>query len=209
MGSPHNTPRTGFPSGTGRPLAGATWAVLLLGLWLWGGGRSDVPAGTSGTATGDMAAAGRPDGVGPPPPHHPLAAAVPRRLDIPALGVRVPVAAGGNGRPDAVRWYADGVTPGEAGTALMVGSAGLRRVDTLEPGRTIRVARADAEAAEFTVEDVRALPGERFDAGRAREPRHGGRAELLLVACREDLDRAAGGCAAEAVVSAYLTGTSP
>jgi hypothetical protein len=207
MGSPRNTLRTGLPSGTGRLLAGVAWVVLLLGLWLWGGGRSDVPAGMSGTATGDMAAAGRPPGVEPPSPHRPLAAAVPQRLDIPALGVRVPVAAGGNGRPDAVRWYADGVTPGEPGTALMVGSAGLRHVDTLEPGRTIRVARADAGTAEFTVEDVQVLSGERFDARRAHEPRHEGRAELLLVACGEGPDRVTGRCAADAIVSAYLTGT--
>lgn len=209
MGSPRNTLRTGFPSGTGRLLAGVAWVVLLLGLWLWGRERGDVPAGMSGTATGDMAAAGRPPGVELPPPHRPLTAAVPQRLDIPVLGVHVPVVAGGPGRPGAVGWYADGVTPGEPGTALMVGSAALRPVDALEPGRRIRVARAAAGAAEFTVEDVQVLSGERFDVRQAAEPRREGRAELRLVACAEPSDRTTGGCTADVIVSAYLTATGP
>lgn len=197
------------PSGTGRLLAGVAWVVLLLGLWLWGSEQSDVPAGMSGTATGDMAAAGRPPRVELPPAHRPLAAAVPQRLDIPALGLHVPVVADGNGRPGAVRWYADGVTPGEPGTALLVGSAALHPVDALESGRKIRVARADAGTAEFTVEDVQVLSHsrERFDARQAAEPRHEGRAELRLVACGETPDRTTGGCTADAIVSAYLTGT--
>ncbi|MEY7980925.1 hypothetical protein AB8O53_32010, partial [Streptomyces pilosus] len=55
--------RDRLPSGTGRLFAGVVWLVLLLGLWLWGGGGPDgLPAGsTAGPATGDMAAAGRPD----------------------------------------------------------------------------------------------------------------------------------------------------
>ncbi|MFI1420151.1 sortase domain-bontaining protein [Streptomyces sp. NPDC020731] len=209
MGSPRNTLRTGFPSGNGRLPAGVAWVVLLLGLWLWGGERSDVPAGMSGAAAGDMAAAGRPPRTELPPAHRPLAAAVPQRLDIPALGVHVPVVADGHGRPGAVRWYADGVTPGEPGTALMAGSAALHPVDALGPGRKIRVARADTGAAEFTVEDVRVLARERFDARRAAGPRHEGRAELRLVACGEEPDRVTGGCTADAIVSAYLTGTGP
>ncbi|MFF5155561.1 sortase domain-bontaining protein [Streptomyces sp. NPDC000348] len=221
MGSPRITLRTGSPSGTGQLLAGVAWVVLLLGLWLWGREQGDVPAGTSGTAAGDMAAAGRPPGGGLSPAHRPLAPAAPRRLDVPALGIHVPVMADRPGRhgrhgrpdrparPDAVGWYADGVTPGEPGTALMVGSAGLRRVAALEPGWTIWVARADAGTAEFTVEDVQVLARERFDARRIHEPRHEGRAELRLVACDEDPGRRAGGCRADVIVSAYLTGTGP
>ncbi|GAA2276639.1 class F sortase [Streptomyces atrovirens] len=199
------------PSGTGRLLAGVAWVVLLLGLWLWGRERSDVPAGMSGTATGDMAAAGRPPRVELPPAHRPLAAAVPRRLDIPALGLHVPVVADGHGRPGTVGRPADGVTPGEPGTALLVGSATLHPVDALEPGQEIRVARADAGAAEFTVEDVRVLSHspERFDTRQAPEPRREGRAELRLVACAGPPDRTTGGCAADVIVSAYLTATGP
>ncbi|MFE1252594.1 class F sortase [Streptomyces fungicidicus] len=198
-----------FPSGTGRLLAGVAWVVLLLGLWLWGRGPGDVPAGAAGTAVGDMAAAGRPPRVVLPPAHPPRAAAEPRRLDIPALGIRLPVTQDGYGRPGAVGWPADGVAPGEPGAALMTASSGLRGAGTLEPGRKIRVARADAVTAEFTVEDVRVRPGERFDARQAHEPRRAGRAELLLVVCGEDPGPTAGGCTADAVVSAYLTATGP
>ncbi|MFE9171593.1 hypothetical protein ACFYNZ_19055 [Streptomyces kebangsaanensis] len=52
--------------GTGRLLVGLAWVVLLLGVWLWGQGPSDVrqpPAAP--VVTGDMAAAGRPAGSGP------------------------------------------------------------------------------------------------------------------------------------------------
>ncbi|MFI2640345.1 hypothetical protein [Streptomyces sp. NPDC018610] len=55
------------PYGTGRLLTGTAWLVLLLGLWLWGGRRADVPSGPVGPATGDMAAAGRPAQDAPTP----------------------------------------------------------------------------------------------------------------------------------------------
>ncbi len=45
---------------TKRLPAGVVWVALLLGLWLWGQSLTEVPAGTAGPATGDMAAAGRP-----------------------------------------------------------------------------------------------------------------------------------------------------
>lgn len=219
------TERERSPSGTGRLLTGVAWLVLLLGVWLWGREASDVPPGTSGPTTGDMAAAGRPPRAEPPPPHRPLGAAPPQRLDIPDLGVRAPVTARGlDGRgvpdpppfdrPDTVGWYAGGAAPGAAGTALMVGHVGtgtrpavFHEVGTLRPGQRIRVVRADAEVAEFTVEDVRVMSRDRFDARQAYGPRHPGRAELRLVTCGGGFDRASGGCTADVIVSAYLTGT--
>ncbi|GAA3498303.1 class F sortase [Streptomyces prasinosporus] len=214
------------PSGTGRLLAGAAWLVLLLGLWLWGREVTEVPPGTSGHTTGDMAAAGRPPRVALPPAHRPLDAVPPRRLDIPDLGVRAPVVARGLDergapdpppfdRPDVVGWYAHGAAPGAAGTALMVGHvdtgtrpAVFHEVGTLRPGRTIRVVRADAGVAEFTVEDVQVVDRDDFDARQAYGPRRAGRAELRLVTCGGDFDRASNSYTANVIVSAYLTGTS-
>ncbi|MGC9376207.1 class F sortase [Streptomyces sp. MH13] len=215
-------------TGSGRLVTGIAWVVLLLGLWLWGREATDVREEVSRPATGDMAAAGRPPDVPLPPAHAPLGDAPPQRLDIPALGVRAPVVARGLDaegaiepppfdRPGSVGWYAAGVTPGAAGTALMVGHvdtetrpAVFHEVSTLEPGETIRVVRAGAAGvAEFTVDDVQVLPRDGFDAQQAYGPHRTGRAELRLITCGGTFDRATDSYTANVVVSAYLTGTGP
>lgn len=189
------------PSGTGRLLTGVAWVVLLLGLWLWGGPPPNgAPAGPAGPATGDMAAAGRPS----PAP----SATVPRRLDIPALGVRVPVTARDLDEhgalapppPGTVAWYADGAAPGAPGTALMagrIGDAGARPA----VGQEIRVVGADGEAAGFTVRDVRVVARDRFDVRQAHAPRDDGRAELRLITCGRTA-----ACGDRVVVTAYPAG---
>ncbi|MFE9454915.1 class F sortase [Streptomyces sp. NPDC006739] len=213
-------------SGTARLLTGVTWAVLLLGLWLWGRGVSDVRQSASGPATGDIAAVGRPaPGARLPPAAAPLGQALPQRLDIPGLGVQAPVVARGlDGQgavdpppfdqPGVVGWYGSGTRPGAVGTAVMVGHvdtesrpAVFYRLRTLRPGGTIRVARSDGTVAEFTVDDVRVLPRAHFDARQAYGPRKPGRAELRLITCGGTFDRAGHTYTANVVVSAYLTGT--
>jgi hypothetical protein len=215
----------GRATGAGRLLAGVVWALLLLGLWLWGRAVTDVPAGLSGSTTGDVAAVGRPAGSGLPPAARPLGAALPQRVDIPDLGVQAPVVARGlDGQgaidpppfdqPGVVGWYAAGVKPGAAGTALMVGhvDTGTRpavfyRIGALRPGETVRVVRGDGRVAEFTVDDVRVMPRDRFDAQQAYGPREPGRAELRLITCGGTFDRVSRSYSANVVVSAYLTGT--
>ncbi|CAL9463082.1 hypothetical protein SUDANB108_02692 [Streptomyces sp. enrichment culture] len=212
-------------TGTGRLLAGVAWVVLLLGLWLWGREVTDVRHGISAPTTGDMAAAGRPPDVKLPPAHRPLTDALPQRVDIPGLGVQAPVVARGldtrgaldpppYDQPGVVGWYAGGVAPGAPGTALLVGHvdtdtrpAVFYRVSAMRPGQTIRVIRADAKVAEFTVESVQVLPRDRFDAHQAYGPRESGRAELRLITCGGSFDRATRSYTANVVVSAYLTGT--
>ncbi|WP_030241470.1 MULTISPECIES: class F sortase [unclassified Streptomyces] len=212
-------------SGTGRLLAGVAWVVLLLGLWLWGREVTDVRHGISAPTTGDMAAAGRPPDVKLPPAHRPIGDAPPQRVDIPGLGVQAPVVGRGldergaldpppYDQPGVVGWYADGVAPGAPGTALMVGHVDTRsrpavffKVSAMRPGQTIRVVRADAKVAEFTVESVQILTRDRFDAHQAYGPRESGRAELRLVTCGGSYDRTTRSYTANVVVSAYLTGT--
>ncbi|MFE6407642.1 class F sortase [Streptomyces sp. NPDC057837] len=212
-------------TGTGRLLAGVAWVVLLLGLWLWGREVTDVRHGISAPTTGDMAAAGRPPDVKLPPAHRPLSDALPQRVDIPGLGVQAPVVARGldtrgaldpppYDQPGVVGWYAGGVAPGAPGTALLVGHvdtdtrpAVFYRVSAMRPGQTIRVIRADAKVAEFTVESVQVLSRDRFDAHQAYGPRESGRAELRLITCGGSFDRATRSYTANVVVSAYLTGT--
>ena len=79
--------------GAGRLLTGIAWVVLLLGLWLWGRGATDV--NLSSPTTGDAAAVGRPSDVRLPAAHAPVAGADPRRVDIAALRIQAPVVARG------------------------------------------------------------------------------------------------------------------
>ncbi|MFI2432422.1 class F sortase [Streptomyces sp. NPDC018693] len=227
------TPADGTPpcggrsSGTGRLLTGLAWAALLLGLWLWGREVTDVRHGTSPPTTGDVAAVGRPAGVELPPAAKPLGTALPQRIDIPEIGVQAPVVSRGldpQGAIDpppyeqagVVGWYAAGATPGAKGTALMVGHVDTEtrpavffKLSTLEPGKTVRVVRADGKVAEFTVDDVEVVRRDLFDARHAYGTRQSGRAELRLITCGGTFDRASRSYTANVIVSAYLTGTGP
>ncbi|MEU3838970.1 class F sortase [Streptomyces sp. NPDC028635] len=212
-------------SGTARLVMGVAWAVLLLGLWLWGMKVTDVRQGWSAPTTGDMAAAGRPPLAELPPAARPLKGAAPQRIDIPDLGVQAPVVGRGLDAEGAIEpppfdqaavvgWYAGGAAPGAAGTALMVGHvdtatkpAVFYKLSTLKPGRTVRVVRADGHVAEFTVDDVEVLPRDHFDAHRAYGPHRPGRAELRLITCGGTFDKASRSYTANVIVSAYLTGT--
>ncbi|WP_432133208.1 MULTISPECIES: class F sortase [unclassified Streptomyces] len=213
-------------SGTTRLITGLAWAVLLLGLWLWGREVTDVPHGTSAPTTGDVAAVGRPAGVELPPPAHPLGAARPQRIDIPELGVQAPVVArgldahGGIDPPPyeqagVVGWYAAGAAPGAEGTALMVGHvdtetrpAVFYKLSSIRPGESVRVVRADGKVARFTVDDVEVIRRDLFDAAHVYGPRQPGRAELRLITCGGSYDRVSRSYTANVIVSAYLTGTS-
>jgi len=211
-------------TGTGRLTTGLAWALLLLGLWLWGREVTDVRHGISAPATGDIAAVGRPPDVRLPPPHQPLGDALPQRVDIPELGIQAPVVArglDGQGAIDpppfdqagVVGWYAAGAKPGAAGTALLVGHvdtetrpAVFYKISVLKPGETVRVIRDDGKVAEFTVDDVQVVTRDRFDAQQAYGPRKTGRSELRLITCGGTFDRVSRSYTANVIVSAYLTG---
>lgn len=213
------------PAHGGRLLMGVAWALLLLGLWLWGREVTDVRQGISAPVSGDVAAVGRPPRVDLPPAARPLGDALPQRLDIPGLRVQAPVVARGldtHGAIDPppydqaglVGWYAAGVKPGAAGAALLVGHvdtetrpAVFYKLSALEPGATVRVLRDDGRLAEFTVEDVQVVTREGFDAHQAYGAHRSGRAELRLITCGGTFDRATRSYTANVIVSAYLTGT--
>ncbi|WP_314622391.1 class F sortase [Streptomyces stackebrandtii] len=213
------------PAGTGRLVTGVTWALLLLGLWLWGREVTEGPGGSSAPTHGDIAAVGRPLGVALPPAHAPITPAEPRRVEVPSLGIAAPVVArglDGTGAIDpppfemshTVGWFGAGTQPGAAGAALLVGHvdtdtrpAVFYGLSAARPGAKVRVTRTDGTVAEFTVDDVQVFPREDFDATKVYGPREPRRAELRLITCGGTFDRTAGTYSANVVVSAYLTGT--
>ncbi|MFF3870740.1 class F sortase [Streptomyces sp. NPDC001978] len=212
-------------SGTGRLTMCVAWAMLLIGLWLWGREVTGIRLGTSGSTTGDVAAVGRPADAELPPAAKPLAEALPQRVDIPQLGVQAPVVGRGLdahgavdppplSQPDLVGWYQAGTKPGAVGTAVLVGHvdtatepAVFYKLSTMRPGETVRVVRDDGKVAHFTVDDVQVLPRDDFDARQAYGTHKSGRAELRLITCGGTFDRASNSYSANVVVSAYLTGT--
>lgn len=213
-------------AGAGRFAAGVAWAVLLLALWFWGRDAVEGPFGNSAPTIGDVAAVGRPLGAALPPARSPLRPAKPQRVDVPALGIAAPVEArelGGagaagppaHGTPDTIGWYGTGVEPGAVGTAVLVGRADtdagpalFHGLSSARVGGKVRVNRADGSIAEFTIDDVRVLDRDRFDAKKVYGSGQTSRAELRLITRAGSDGRTAGSSSVNVVVSAYLTGVS-
>ncbi|MDX3375151.1 class F sortase [Streptomyces sp. ME02-6991-2A] len=209
------------PAGTGRLLTGVAWAVLLLGLWLWG---RDASGGMSAPTTGDVAAVGRPLGAPLPPAHEPVEGAAPRSVEVPSVGIDAPVVRRGLDKdgaidpppydlPQTAGWYGKGTRPGAEGAALLVGHVDTETkpavfygLSAVRPGEKVKVTREDGSVAEFTVDDVQVVTRERFDAEKAYGPRVDGRAELRLITCGGKYDQKSRSYTANVVVSAYLTG---
>ncbi|MFE6761986.1 class F sortase [Streptomyces sp. NPDC057689] len=214
-------------AGHGRLLTGVAWAVILLGLWLWGRGITDGSGIGSAPTTGDVAAVGRPLGVPLPPAHAPIKGVTPQSVEIPSLGVRAPVVArslDAEGAieppsfdtPQTVGWYGSGTRPGAEGPALFVGHVDTETkpavfygLSAARPGAKVDVTRTDGTVAEFTIDDVQVLTRARFDAHKAYGPRKDGRAELRLITCGGTYDRESHSYTANVVVSAYLTAEKP
>lgn len=224
-GGPQSPPGEGRATTRGRLATGAVWALLILGLWIWGRATTD---GLGGPALGDVSAAGRQFGSAEPLPaaHDPVDDVTrPVRLRIPSLDLRARVLGtglddrGGVAAPSyeqagKVGWYRGGPMPGEAGVALMTGhvDTDTRRavfysLSTVERGTTVEVTGEDGRLMEFTVESTEVVAGDRFDAEDVYGPREEGRAELRLLTCGGTFDRESRSYTSNVVVSAYLTGT--
>ncbi|MFD3545877.1 class F sortase [Streptomyces sp. NPDC058655] len=209
--------RAGAAAG-GRLLTFAAWAVLVLGLWLWGRQLTGVAVPTAGQAGGAV-------GPGLPAARAPMPGSSPQRVDVPSIGIQAPVISRSldkdgaiepppYGSPGTVGWWGAGTQPGAAGTALMVGHVDTKSkpavffgLSSAQRGEKVRVVRADGSVAEFTIEDVRVYERAGFDPHKAYGQRVAGRAELRLVTCGGSYDKAAKEYTANVVVSAYLTGT--
>ncbi|MFI9239958.1 class F sortase [Streptomyces sp. NPDC053079] len=212
--------RTG---GYSRLLTRVAWAALLTALWLLGNGNTEEPI-TTAPKTGDVATAGRPPAHSLPPAHEPLPGAGPQALVIKALGLRAPIEAHGLDalggveappyeRPNAVAWYQDGPQPGSSGAAVLVGHVDTKKspavfyeLSNVKRGQKINVTRTDGTVAEFTVESVTTVENDKFDADKVYGAPDLKRAELRLITCGGDYNRAQHEYTANVVVSAYLTG---
>lgn len=225
-GQPQARPEGPRPTGRGRLATGTIWALLILGLFIWG--RATTEAGFGGPALGDVSAAGRQFGSSEPLPaaHEPLDdVSRPVRLHIPSLDLHAPVSRTGlddrggvaappYSRADRVGWYRDGPSPGEQGVALMTGhvDTDTRRavfyaLSTVERGTEVRITSENGRVMEFTVSSTEVVAGDRFDAERVYGPREEGRAELRLLTCGGTFDREERSYSSNVVVFAYLTGS--
>jgi hypothetical protein len=132
----------------------------------------------------------------------PLDRANPTRLTIPSLDVRARVIEVGKANDgsiatpddDPVRqagWYNQGPSPGEAGTAVIVGHvdtqsepAVFAKLAQLTAGATIEVRRSDWRTVTFTVDSLEMYPKTKFPADKVFE--EADRPRLALVTCGGD-----------------------
>ncbi|MFE5944199.1 class F sortase [Streptomyces sp. NPDC056480] len=185
--------------------------------------RSTVKPEARSKAAPKVAPGVRPKAVPSPrpsPPPAPLARSRPVTVAVPAITIEAPVldlGLDGEGRlatppidnPDVVGWYAKGVTPGERGTAVVVGHRDTRTgpaifvsLDSLSAGNTVRVARADGKVAVFTVDRV--VTYSKTDFPDKEVYGSTGRPELRLLTCGGAFDPGRG-YEANIVVFAHLT----
>ncbi|MFJ6431533.1 class F sortase [Streptomyces sp. NPDC091416] len=204
-------PRRPFPrliAAAGLVPAAAAALVLLLGSPLTEPGVPAAPrSGAASTRTAS------------PPPARPL------RVDIPALHVSAPLVdltlddRGRLGVPDPAErnlagWYRDGVPPGSPGTAIVVahvdtptGPAAFAGLDTLRPGATVDVRRADGTVASFRVYAIEEFEKSDFPSARVYGPAKD--AQLRLLTCGGAYDPAAGGYQSNVVAFARLMAVHP
>lgn len=128
-----------------------------------------------------------------------MAPSKPTRISISSLGIRAEVvevgkADDGSIAPPAedpagtVGWYGLGPTPGEPGTAVMVGHvdtdsrpAVFHNLREIRVGKLIEVSRKDRRVAAFRVDSVESFPKDAFPADRVLV--HSDVPRLALVTC--------------------------
>lgn len=184
------------PRPAGRTCFAITASALALGVATMVGAATHG-ADTTAPPLPDTAARQAAPAV-PPAAAAPLPAAVPTWLAIPRIGVEAPLVGVGldpAGWLDApppelahlAGWYRDAVTPGERGTAVIVGHvdgltgpAVFYDLGTLEPGDTIDVTREDGRRLRFAVYDIAVYAKNRLPS---RVYDDTGHAELRVITC--------------------------
>lgn len=123
----------------------------------------------------------------------------PTRVSIGAIDLRAAIVAVGNADDGTIAppskdpvhtvgWYEHGPTPGEPGTAVLVGhvdthdrAAVFSRLHELRPGERVEIRRKDRRVSTFTVDSVESFPKTAFPADRVLG--HDDAARLALITC--------------------------
>ncbi|WP_235781559.1 class F sortase, partial [Sinomonas notoginsengisoli] len=225
----------------GRTIASAAAALLLAGgittIGLGLHAEPPDPGPTSSVSLPAPAAAPSPDPLAtttppiapsaavPAPPDAALPASVPVRVEVPSIAVDAPLTplgkqangevqtpSGDPGSPGG--WYQDSPTPGQTGSAVVLGHVNATnsdiglfyRLHELTPGQTITVTRADHTAAVFTVDKVDVYHKATFPT--IEVYRNADRPEVRLITCG-GYDRATREYLDNTVVYAHLTSSHP
>jgi len=215
-------------AGAGRlRLAGA---AVLLGLFMIHSsldGSSAPPAPEPVAAAPATSAApraqapSRPEPADAPTPVGPaMPASPPVRLMIPEIGVSAPFTEltlnkDGVLQPppsndsNMVGWYVDGATPGERGTALVLGHVDTKLgpavfwgLGALKKDNSVEITRADGSSALFTVDSVEVF--RKNDFPNERVYADGPSAQLRLITCGGSYDHKRHDYTANVVVFAHL-----
>ncbi|MEZ0068465.1 hypothetical protein ABIA32_004490 [Streptacidiphilus sp. MAP12-20] len=144
----------------------------------------------------------------------PLALAIPSvQLTAPLLGLGMD----GKGAaelppfslPRTAGWLRDSASPGEAGTAVIVGHvdttsgpAVFWNLAAVRPGAEVDVTRLDGHTAVFTVDQVRAYPKTGFPTAQVYGPSPG--AQLRVITCGGGFDQAKHEYTGNVVLFAHL-----
>lgn len=152
--------------------------------------------------------------------HAPLSPSRPVTITVPSIFIQAPVTGLGldkkghlgapsMSRPKEVGWYRNGPSPGDAGTALIVGHrdtetgpAIFLNLNALRRGNTVKVTRADRRTAVFTVDEVKTYTKDKFPDDEVYGDT--GRPELRLMTCGGRFSKK-NGYSANVIVFAHLT----
>jgi sortase (surface protein transpeptidase) len=175
---------------------------MLVGLFCAGVGLGQLfgPPGPPGLSTfGDGHRGSTEDGSTASGATEALGPSIPTQISIPSLGVQAKIIKVGRAADGSIAtpaadpaattgWYRLGPTPGELGTAVIVGHvdtasrpAVFHKLPELSKGKLIEVSREDHRVATFTVESVESFPKTSFPADRVFDSTD--RARLVLVTC--------------------------
>ena len=154
--------------------------------------------------------------------HAPLARSTPMQLAVPSIGLDAPLLGLGMdsrgapelppfSQPRTAGWLRDSVTPGEAGTAVLVGHVDTRtgpavmwNLSAVRPGALVEVSRLDGTTALFTVDRLKTYSKAGFPAALVYGPTPD--AELRIITCGGGFDRARQEYTGNVVLFAHLSG---